>query len=431
MAFVAVVGLAVNDAAAQTNAPTVTVIAFNSSPASGDTYEWGETIRVEVEFDREVTVSGSPQVALTIGSQTKQANFSGYYSSYSPDSGESWGLSFAYKVEAADRDTDGISIGANAIDLNGGSIKASADGTTAADLRHEALAADAEHKVDGSRVTVPTVSRIDFSGSPASGDTYELGETIQVAVEFDREVTVSGSPQVALTIGSQTKQANFSGYYSSYSPDSGESWGLSFAYKVEAADRDTDGISIGANAIDLNGGSIKASADGTTAADLRHEALAADAEHKVDGSRVTVPTVSRIDFSGSPASGDTYELGETIQVAVEFDREVLVSGEPQVALTIGSQTRQANLPPYYYPGESRWLLRFEYKVEAADRDADGISIGANAIDLNGGSIKASADGTTDADLTHEAVAADAESQGGRESSDGAHGETHLHRAVVR
>ncbi len=34
---------------------------------------------------------------------------------------------------------------------------------------------------------------------------------------------------------------------------------------------------------------------------------------------------------------------------------------------------------------------------AADSDSDGISVAANAIRLNGGSIKAAADGTTDAD----------------------------------
>ena len=40
---------------------------------------------------------------------------------------------------------------------------------------------------------------------------------------------------------------------------------------------------------------------------------------------------------------------------------------------------------------------------AADSDADGISVAADAISLNGGSIKAAADGTTDADLAHAAL----------------------------
>ena len=298
---------------------------------SGDTYELGETIRVDVEFDRGVLVSGSPQVALTIGSQTRQATLS-YYP------GESQWLSFEYEVEAADRDADGISIAADALSLNGGSIKASADGTTDADLTHKAVATDAGRKVDGSRVTAPTVSRIAFRGSPASGDTYELGETIRVDVEFDREVLVSGSPQVALTIGSQTRQATLS-YYS------GESQWLSFEYEVEAADRDADGISIAADALSLNGGSIKASADGTTDADLTHKAVATDAERKVDGSRVTAPMVSSIrghDYGPSGSIGDgTIGVGDQLRLAVWFDRPVRVTGSPQLALTIGSRTRPA------------------------------------------------------------------------------------------
>ncbi len=43
---------------------------------------------------------------------------------------------------------------------------------------------------------------------------------------------------------------------------------------------------------------------------------------------------------------------------------------------------------------------FSYSVQEGDRDEDGISIPANALVLNGGTITTT-DGTTDADLTHE------------------------------
>ena len=290
-------------------APAVSRISFASTPASGDTYELGETIAVRVEFDSPVKVTGTPQLALTIGSGTQQVPLPEYYSD--PDSGGFGSLRFEYTVQAADVDTDGVSIAANAISLNGGSLNAAADGTTDADLTHAAVAADPNGKVDGSRVTAPTVSRIPYNSSPASGDTYELGERIEVRVEFDRPVTVTGTPQVALTVGSRTRQATLPSYY--FDPDSGGFHYLYFEYTVQAEDRDADGISIAANAISLNGGSIEAEADGTTDADLTHAAVAADANHKVDGSRVTTPTVSRISFNSSPASGDTYELGERIR----------------------------------------------------------------------------------------------------------------------
>ena len=86
----------------------------------------------------------------------------------------------------------------------------------------------------------PAVSSIAVVSSPARGDTYELGEIIEVAVEFDSAVTATGRPQVPLTIGTLTRHATFS-------RSDGQS--LYFAYDVHEEDRDEDGISIAANAL--------------------------------------------------------------------------------------------------------------------------------------------------------------------------------------
>ena len=363
--------------------PGVRNIYFISSPARGDTYEQGETVEVLVEFDRAVTVTGSPQVTLIIGTQTRQAAYS-----------TSWGndryADFSYVVQEGDRDEDGISIAANALVLNGGTITA-ADGLTDADLTHAAVAPERGRKVDGSSdVTPPRVRDFSFVSSPARGDTYELGETVEVVVEFDGAIEATEEPQVALTIGTQTRHATFSG------------WGrdsLYFNYTVQAGDRDEDGISIPANALVLNGGTITAP-DGATDAVLMHAEVAAERGAKVNGSGVTPPRVRDIYFPYSPARGETYELAETVEVDVEFDRAVTVTGNPQVALTIGTETRHAMMS-----GWGSDSLYFNYTVQDGDRDEDGISIAANALALNGGTITA-ADGTTDADLGHGAVAAD-------------------------
>ena len=84
---------------------------------------------------------------------------------------------------------------------------------------------------------------------------------------------------------------------------------------------------------------------------------------------------------------------------MRFDRAVRATGSPRVALTVGTQTRHATFSSW--GGQS---LYFDYTVQERDRDEDGISIAANALSLDGGTIRA-ADGTTDADLTHGAVAA--------------------------
>ena len=377
--------------------PRVREIRFAYSPARGDTYERGETVEVEVEFDRAVRATGDPQVELIIGTQTRYATFWGWGSET---------LYFEYIVQEGDRDEDGIGILANALVLNGGTITA-VDGTTDANLRHDALAGGHGRKVDGSLTTPPGVREIYFVSSPARGDTYELGETIEVMVEFDRVVRVTGSPRVALTIGAQTRHAAYSEWW-------GDDRHAHFSYTVPEDDRDERGIRIPANALMLNGGTITAVA-GTTDADLTHPAVAGAPVLKVNGSLVSAPAVSAIylDNHVPPPTGDTYVLGETVRVWVEFDKEITVSGSPRVALTIGGKTRQAN-----YSGFSvavmpdggtivdKGVLSFDYRVQATDRDEDGVGIPANALALNGGTIKHAGDGTTDADLTHDAVPAD-------------------------
>ena len=82
-----------------------------------------------------------------------------------------------------------------------------------------------------------------------------------------------------------------------------------------------------------------------------------------------------------------------------FDRVVGVTGTPQLGLHIGGRTR----PAAYVSGAGTEVLSFRYVVQAADRDADGIHIPANALTWNGGSIRA---GGVDAVRTHAAVAVD-------------------------
>ena len=362
--------------------PEVSDIALVSSPARGDTYGLGETVKVRVDFDRAVAATGKPQVALTIGTQTRRATLS----SWSTQS-----LYFAYTVQEEDRDEDGISIAPNALALNGGTIT-SADGTIDADLGHRAVAAESRRKVNGSDSSPPSVRDIAFNSSPARGDTFGLGETIEVRVEFDRAVKATGSPQVALTIGKQTRHATLA----AWSPQS-----MHFEYTVQGLDRDEDGISIPANALILNGGTIK-SADGTTDADLTHGPVADKWRSKVNGGSSMPPGVRDISFISYPARADTYGLGETIEVRVEFDSAVTVTGSPRMALNIGSQTRQALYSPSW---RGPRYAHFSYAVQEGDRDDDGISIDANALALNEGTIKQASDRTTDADISHGAVAA--------------------------
>ena len=87
------------------------------------------------------------------------------------------------------------------------------------------------------------VSHVAFTGTPAREETYRLGEQIRVAVTFNDAVTVTGTPQIGLTVGSATRQATY---------DATRSKGtlLVFTYTVQGTDADPDGISVAANALD-------------------------------------------------------------------------------------------------------------------------------------------------------------------------------------
>ena len=243
----------------------------------------------------------------------------------------------------------------------------------------------------------PEILAVSFDNSPVRGDTYELGETIQVMVRFDRAVTVTGTLRVALTVGPRTRQAR---YFASTTDGA-----LYFFYTVRADDHDADGIAVPADALSVDG-TVKDTAAKTDAI-LTHDAVAADARRKGDGSRVTAPRVRSISYTHGPepTRGDTYRRDERIQVLIEFDRAVRVTGVPQLALTIGTETRQASFYPVRFIdlGSS---VYFSYTVQREDRDADGISIAANALTLNSGAITLAGDAATDAALAHPAVDAD-------------------------
>ena len=95
------------------------------------------------------------------------------------------------------------------------------------------------------------------TGKVSVDGTYAIGATLSVNIVFSAAVTVSGTPQLALDIGGQTRQAD---YASGTGTDV-----LVFSYAVAEGDEDTDGISVIFDGLTLNGGTITA---GGTAANL-------------------------------------------------------------------------------------------------------------------------------------------------------------------
>ena len=139
-----------------------------------------------------------------------------------------------------------------------------------------------------------------LSVSAPNPGTYAIDATLSVPVIFSAAVTVSGTPQLALDIGGETRQAD-------YESGSGEQ-SLLFSYTVADGDEDTDGIEVLDNGLALNGGAISAGGKAATLTqgNFTFSSVLVDgvrptlvsAETSVDGNTVSVT------FSESLSSAD-------------------------------------------------------------------------------------------------------------------------------
>ena len=344
--------------------PTVNTggISVISTAGADRVYVAGDTIEVQVTFSENVKVTASPQLPLTIGTKDPIPN-ADYYSGDNTAK-----IKFRYTVVAGDEDTDGISIAADKLEINGDDkIKDKAG--NAAVLTHAALPAQAWHKVGAAGPGVDSVAITSTSGN----NYYRKDAKIQVTATFNENVTVdttNGTPTLAIEVGTNKRSATWTSGSGSKK--------LVFEYTVVSGDEDTDGVSIAANQIVLNNATIKDSNDNDAA--VTHKELATQTSHKVDAK---VPTVSTTNGVSITSTGALYGIGETIKATVTFSENVTVTGTPQLTLKIGLEDKKAG----YESGTGTANLVFAYTVAAEDVDTNGVSIEVNKLGLNGGTIK--------------------------------------------
>ena len=176
----------VEDGDTDTAPPTVTSVVVASTPHSGDTYRWGETIVFTVTFSEPVRVMGRPWLDVGLDNpagasgSTVRAGFWGLSDDEDVTS-DSWPapvsrhVHFGYSVQPYDIDADGVSLGANALQLASGDRIQSDETDTYAEFAHAALAPRGGHLVDGRTTvdgepTVPVVEAgirfVDTDGNP-------------------------------------------------------------------------------------------------------------------------------------------------------------------------------------------------------------------------------------------------------------------------
>ena len=153
------------------------------------------------------------------------------------------------------------------------------------ELRTTGLGGDQYMGTDTVVVFGVATTSVAVVSDPIQGDAYRLGEVIELALTFDRVVTVDttgGRPSIELDVGGVRRRAHY--------VRGGGSWQLVFAYAVQSTDSDGDGIRIcGAGqlpdctgAISPNGGALEYHPG--LGALLRHPSQPDQEGHRVDGS---------------------------------------------------------------------------------------------------------------------------------------------------
>ncbi|HJO84993.1 MAG TPA: Ig-like domain-containing protein, partial [Candidatus Thalassarchaeaceae archaeon] len=255
----------------------------------------GDNVSVTATFNESVTVdtaSGTPTLTLVVGSTNRTAT-------YASGSG-STSLVFQYTIQAGETDDNGISIEANVLALNSSTIKDAV--LNNATLTHSAVSANTSYKVD---TTLPTVSSVEITSATGMlNNSLNAGDVVSVRATFNEIVIRTGSPQLTIVVGSTERTAT-------YTSGSG-STSLVFQYTIQAGETDDNGISIGADVLALNSGTIR-DRPGHNAT-LTHSAVSANTSYKVD---TTAPTVDNFTISDSLLT-----IGETATVDLVFSEAV-------------------------------------------------------------------------------------------------------------
>ena len=179
-------------------------------------------------------------------------------------------------------------------------------------------------------VVVPLIDDVAFTSDAGADATYKLDDTIEVTVEFSEGVTVDttgGEPKIDVVIGSTTHAARYDSISGSDE--------LVFKYEVEDDVEDRGGVSIRANSLDTDGGTIRKTGR-TLSANLAHAGVADDDDHKVDG---VAPTLSSAIVNGSTLTLAYSETLASSPLPAAADFDVQVAGSSRTVSTVAIRTQ--------------------------------------------------------------------------------------------
>ena len=356
----------------------ITAVAITSDPGMDEIYATGDVIEVTATFDQAVTVTGTPRIEIWLGDVGR----TGRWAEYASGSG-STAIVFAYTVVATDEsDTDGLAVGFNpftteTVDLNDGTITVADTGADAS-VAYTPVSSDSGHRVNWARPTL--------SGAVTSRDGTE------VLLTFSENLVPGGFSLTLFTVKVDGTAVTLSGTVATVS---GRVVSLPLATALTSV---TQTVTV-------------SYADPTTGDDDANiqDVAKNDADSFTDqtvtntfGTISTTPAVTAVALTSTP-NNNTYGIGDEIEATVTFSEAVDITGAPQLELDFAGTPKTADCAA----DTNTTTMVCDYEVVVNDSAPNGITIAANKLTLNGGTITATGSTTITADLDHAAVAIDA------------------------
>ncbi|PCJ57476.1 MAG: hypothetical protein COA79_15710 [Planctomycetota bacterium] len=328
---------------------------FSSTTPTGS-YSTGSSINITLTFSEDVTLNGTIQVNLNVGTSLSFTTINGSTASgtYTVQNGDNINIlsvSNAFLVQGSTLND----LAGNAIDIT----------NPLTNIESTSL------------ITInTTASAVSNITSSTTNGFYKAGDTISIQISFSEPLQINtsgGSPQLLLETGTIDQ-------YATYDSFSGNT--LSFNYTVQASDETNDLSIQSINALELNGSIIEDLAGNTIDNILPSPSTATSLSFNksliIDNSQPNITLVT------SPNANAQYQVGNIITINILFDEQLIINttgGSPRLLLETGTIDRYAT-----YTTLVANVMSFDYLVTTGDSSLDLAYKSNNALELNGSLI---------------------------------------------
>ena len=247
-------------------------------------------------------------------------------------------LSCPYTVEDGDLDTNGVSVNRQAI-----------VGTGQLSRQHEPLPDQPAHKVDGLGLGIESVTII---SDPGADGAYVEDDLLEITFTFTEEVqTVGGNftPQLSMTGDNRDMTRRRSSFPTKT---------LTYTYEIQSNDNAPRIAFQSFGSGDLTISDVA----GNTGLFVSggKSALTPAAVKVIDGTRQRIDTKrpTTVDTRRASSDEDKYGLGDKVNIVVEFDEPVVVTGKPTLEITVGTDKKLIS----YLSGSGTHELTYQWTV---------------------------------------------------------------------